>query len=156
MKRIWIYQANRFFTAPEREEALQILEEFVLDWTAHGNRLAGSAEILHNLFIVLQVDESVANVTGCSIDKSVHLLKRIEHTLNIGLFDRLLMAYRDKDSKIQLVSRDIFQALVTEGVVNDHTIVFNNMIQSGESFPSNWEQPFSQSWHAQAFRKDPK
>lgn len=153
MKRIWIYQANRFFTAPEREQALQILQEFVQDWTAHGNRLAGTADILHNLFVVLQVDESVAHVTGCSVDKSVHLLKRIEHELNITLFDRLLVAYRDKDGKIQLVSRDVFQALVTEGVVTDDTAVFNNLIMDGADFPEKWELPFSQSWHAQVFKK---
>lgn len=153
MKKIWIYQADRFFTAPEKEQALQILEEFVEDWTAHGNRLAGTAEIKHNLFIILQVDESVAQVTGCSIDKSVHLLKRIEHELNINLFDRMLMAYRDKDSRIQLVSRDVFQALVKEGVVTDETIVFNNIVNTGEDYPDKWELPFSQSWHAQVFKK---
>lgn len=153
MKRIWIYQANRFFTAPEREQALQILQEFVQDWTAHGNKLAGTADIVHNLFIVLQVDESMANVTGCSIDKSVHLLKRIEHELNISLFDRLLVAYRDKDGGVQLVSRDVFQALVTEGVVTDDTPVFNNLITDGEDFPNNWEVSFAQCWHAQVFKK---
>lgn len=151
MKKVWIYQANRFFTAAEEAKARSVLQQFVESWTAHGDQLAGKAHIYHRLFIVLEVDESVANTTGCSVDKSVHLLKRLEQELNIGLFDRLMVAYRDAAGVVQLVSRTEFAELVKAGQVSSDTIVFNNLLASGEEFPSQWELPFQDSWHAKAF-----
>ncbi|VTP89102.1 hypothetical protein [Sphingobacterium daejeonense] len=50
MKKVWIYQADRFFTQPELQEAQAKLDAFIEEWTAHGSQLAGKAEIKYNLF----------------------------------------------------------------------------------------------------------
>ena len=153
MNRVWIYQADRFFTEPELEIVEAKLKAFILEWTAHGSQLSAKVEVVYNLFIVLSVDENVAQVTGCSIDKSVHMLKDIEQTIQIDLFNRLLVTYRDDQGDLQIVSRDVFDALYQQGVVDEHTIVFNNMIQSPEEFESKWEVPLKDSWHKQLFAK---
>ncbi|MGN5954689.1 ABC transporter ATPase [Sphingobacterium lactis] len=152
MKRVWIYQADRFFTQPELRLAEEKLADFVREWTAHGSQLAGQAEIKHNLFVVFTVDEAMAQVTGCSIDKSVHILKQLEKDLNIGLFNRMLISYRDKEGNIQLVSRDVFAAQCQEGEINAETPVFNNLIQSADDISTKWEVPFKDSWHASVFQ----
>ncbi|MCY4778246.1 ABC transporter ATPase [Sphingobacterium sp. UT-1RO-CII-1] len=152
MEKVWIYQANRFFTANELELLRGDLSEFVKQWTAHGDRLLGSFEIKYNLFIILKVDESQAMVTGCSIDKSVHLLKDIASRLNIDLFDRTLIAYRlNSNTPIELVSRDQFERLIREGIVNEKTTVFNNLLTNGEEFTTKWEVSLKDSWHGQVF-----
>jgi len=138
MKKVWIYQADRFFTQPEHETAQAKLDSFIKEWTAHGSQLAGKAEIINNLFIVLTVD--------------VRVLKELEEELNIGLFNRTLISYRDSENNIQLVSRDVFEALCKEGEVNADTIVFNNLVQTEEELKSNWEVPMKSSWHATVFR----
>ncbi len=153
MKKIWIYQADRFFTQPELQQAQERLKSFIAEWTAHGSQLAGTAEIKHNLFVVLTVDESLAQATGCSIDKSVHLLKQLEADLQIDLFNRMLIAYRDAEGNIQLVSREVFDALFKEGEIDENTIVFNNLIQSADELSSKWEVPLKDSWHASVFKK---
>lgn len=152
MKKVWIYQADRFFTQPELQEAQAKLDAFIAEWTAHGSQLAGKAEIKYNLFVVLTVDEGVAQVTGCSIDKSVRILKELEEQLNIGLFNRTLISYRDNENNIQLVSRDVFEALCKEGEVNSETIVFNNLAQTEADFQNKWEIPLKNSWHATVFK----
>ncbi|TYP98542.1 hypothetical protein BC792_101199 [Sphingobacterium allocomposti] len=151
MKRVWIYQSSRFLTDEEVAVVTDILQEFVSQWTAHGNQLAGSFEVRYHLFIILQVDEEKAMVTGCSIDKSVHLLKKIEATLGVSLFDRLNIAYRDQNMNIQIASRDEFERLVTAGIVDQRTVVFNNMVTSAEDLTDKWEIPISESWHAKVF-----
>lgn len=151
MKRVWIYQSSRFLTDEEVAVVTDILQEFVSQWTAHGNQLAGSFEVKYHLFIILQVDEEKAMVTGCSIDKSVHLLKKIEATLGVSLFDRLHIAYRDQNMNIQIASRDEFERLVTAGIVDQRTVVFNNMVTSAEDLTDKWEVPISESWHAKFF-----
>ncbi len=152
MKKVWIYQADRFFTQPELEQAQQRLSDFIKEWTAHGSQLAGKVEMMYNLFIIFTVDEEVARVTGCSIDKSVRVLKELEQELNINLFNRTLISYRDTENNIQLVSRDVFEALCKEGEVNHDTMVFNNLVQSEEEYKNKWEVPMKESWHANIFK----
>lgn len=155
MKKVWIYQANRFFTEPELTEAKAYLDAFVRTWTAHGSALAGKAEIHHNLFVVLTVDESVANATGCSVDRSVHVLKELEQQINIGLFDRTLVAYVDAEGATQLVSRDVFEELVKQGEVTQETQVFNNLVKTENEWETSWLVPFKASWHARVFKAAP-
>ncbi len=152
MKRVWIYQSNRTFTEAEVGIIEQILEEFVAQWTAHGNQLAGTYAIKYNLFIFLEVDEEKAAVTGCSIDKSVHLLKKIEQELDVSLFDRLQLAYlSDRDHKIHVVSRADFEQLLKLGDITADTIVFNNMLTQADEIEARWEVPLKESWHAKVF-----
>lgn len=153
MKRLWIYQSSRFLADEEISIVEQTLQEFVAQWTAHGNQLAGRFEIRHQLFILLMVDEEKAMVTGCSIDKSIHLLKKIEQALGISLFDRLRIAYRrTAGESIQVVSQDDFRKLLIAGEISaDKVIVFNNMITSVEELDTKWEVPMKDSWHARVF-----
>lgn len=153
MTRIWIYQSDRFLTDEEVEVVKQTLEKFVKQWTAHGNQLAGTFEIRYGLFVILMVDEEKAMVTGCSIDKSVHLLKKIEQALDISLFDRLQVAYRGAvHAPIRLTSQRDFRQLLAKGDINPSTaVVFNNMISSAEELEIAWEVPIKDSWHARVF-----
>ena len=83
MQRIWIYQADRELTAADKARILNKLELFTAEWKAHGRPLAAKAEVRYDRFIILMVDDAIAPPTGCSIDKSVYLLKEIEKELTI-------------------------------------------------------------------------
>lgn len=150
MERIWIYQADRLLTAEEEIKVLKRLEEFTADWNAHGHQLAASAEVRYHLFVILAIDQTVTMPSGCSIDKSVHLLKELEEELNISLFDRMQIAYRE-GNEISVVSRNAFEELIQKGIVTKETIVFNNLVSNRDEFNSNWETPFQNSWHARVF-----
>ncbi|MGN0003475.1 MAG: ABC transporter ATPase [Sphingobacterium composti] len=151
MSRVWIYQANRFLTDIEVAEINTLAQEFVSSWTAHGSALAGKASVIDNLFLILVVDEEVAGVTGCSIDKSVHFIKGLGERFNIDFFDRMRVSYINAEGQLQLASRDEFQELVNNGIVTSETIVYNNLIQNSEELASNWKIPFSHSWHSKVF-----
>jgi len=153
LDRVWIYQADRFMTDNEVEEIDGLIETFVQDWTAHGSALAGKGQIVHNLFLVLQVDEELARVTGCSIDKSVYFIKGLEQRFSIGFFDRMKVAYRNDAGQLQLVDRHAFSTLVNDGTVDEHTIVYNNLVQTVEEMNTKWEVPFRDSWHSKVFLK---
>ncbi|MFC7523851.1 ABC transporter ATPase [Parapedobacter sp. GCM10030251] len=150
MERIWIYQADRELTEGEKEHILDKLSGFTSQWKAHGKALAAKAEIRHNRFIILMVDDGVAPPTGCSIDKSVHLLKEIEMETGLNLFDRMQVAYRDGDG-VKVVPREEFERLIAAGEVTDGTLVFNNLIASYPELKTAWEVPLRESWHAKVF-----
>lgn len=150
MQRIWIYQADRELTKAEEDHILDKLTSFTSQWRAHGKQLAATAEVRHNRFIILMVDRSVAPPTGCSIDKSVHLLKEIEEETGLNLFDRTQIAYRE-DNNIRVVSHDEFTKLLEEGIVTSDTVVFNNLISTYPDLKDKWEVPVKESWHVRVF-----
>lgn len=67
--KVWIYQANRQLTLEEIGEMEQLIEGFVEKWEAHKQSVKGFGGIFYKRFIVLMADESVAEVSGCSIDR---------------------------------------------------------------------------------------
>jgi hypothetical protein len=148
--RVWIYQSNRPFSATEALSINQKLNDFVSQWEAHGSKLTAKAEIRYNRFIVLMVDEEQAGASGCSIDKSVNLMKQIEQEFHVSLFDRFNMAYRDAD-QVKSCSREEFEQLIAEGEVTGDTVVFNNLIQTVAELDSHWEVPAKDSWHMRVF-----
>ena len=153
--RVWIYQSNRPFTTNEEADVQNALDEFTSQWVAHGSQLAAKGEIRYSRFIVLLVDEEQAGATGCSIDKSVQLMKQFEQAYGIDLFDRFNIAFR-KDGEIQTATRHEFEMLIQNGEVTEDTVVFNNLVQTKKDLDTNWEVPFKQSWHARVFSLKPQ
>ncbi len=147
---VWIYQSDRLFTNAEEQAIQKILNDFTSEWQAHEYALAALAEIYHHQFIVLSVDEQIAGASGCSIDKSFHLMKEIESKFNINLFDRFRIAYRSGEDIINC-SREEFEDRIKKGIVDGQTLVFNNLISCRKELETSWNIPLSESWHANVF-----
>ena len=148
--RVWIYQSDRILSSEEVKQIQEKLDVFTSQWLAHGHELLALAEIRYNQFIIISVDEQQAGATGCSIDKSVNLIKQIERDLNINLFNRFALAYRDSEG-IQTVNRNDFEKLIETRIITPETIVFNNLVTIRKELATNWEVAFRNSWHAQIF-----
>ena len=148
--KIWIYQSNRQFTSTEADAIQHKLDEFTAQWTAHGQQLKAKAEIIYNIFIVITVDELTAQATGCSIDASVRIIKEIESTYGVDLFDRFNIAYKF-DDEVHVISKEDFETLITIKKVTPETIVFNNLVQTLAEFEQKWEVPIKDSWHKLVF-----
>ncbi|TZF82189.1 ABC transporter ATPase [Pedobacter sp. BS3] len=148
--RVWIYQSDKRFSDEQVAEIQNMLTDFTSQWLAHGKDLYAKAEIRYNRFIILMVDESVAEATGCSIDKSVALMKAIEARFSVNLFDRFNIAYHEADEVVSC-DRAEFERLLSDGIISDETIVFNNLVQTVGELETNWEIPLKDSWHAQVF-----
>ena len=144
--RVWVYQSNRPFSIQEAELIQEQGKMFLKRWSAHGAKLNAAFEIIHNLFVALFVDEEQAKATGCSIDKSVHLIKSFEKEFAIKLLDRNYVAFRaGKD--ILVLSRRQFLEKVRKGELNHDTTVFNNLVSTKKEFETKWEVPLKESWY---------
>jgi hypothetical protein len=149
--RVWIYQSDRELYDEQVKQLHEILNNFAAEWTAHNHQLKAKAEVRYNRFLILIVDESQAGASGCSIDKSVNFMKKLEEQFDISLFDRFNFAYRNGEKVLSLPRHD-FEGLLKQGKINKQTIVFNNLVQNLTGLENNWEVPFKDSWHAQLFR----
>lgn len=148
--KIWVYQSSRQFTAAEAQEIQFKLDAFIAQWKAHGHQLKAKAEMPYNFFIVFTIDQDVASSTGCSIDASVKVIKEIELTYGVDLFDRFNMAYKI-DNEVHVLTKEDFETLITIKKIDEQTIVFNNLVQTLEEFQQKWEVPLADSWHKMVF-----
>jgi len=144
--RVWIYQANRELSDEEVSLIQAKAVDFINTWTRHGDDLKGSFTVKYNQFLVVAVDESFNNVSGCSIDASVHFIQQIEKALNVDLMNKMNVTFKSGDH-INLVTLADFQKYAKENKIKKDTIVFNNMVNTKADFENNWEVPASESWH---------
>jgi len=145
--RVWIYQADREFTVNEADQISKKLHTFVSNWKRHGDDLKASFKIEYNQFIILAVDENYNDVSGCSIDASVHIVKELQNEFEVDLLNKMIVSFKDGDN-VNTVSLKDFKAYAKLQKINADTVVFNNMIQSKSDFESVWEVEASKSWHA--------
>lgn len=148
--RIWIYQSDREFTTHEVGRLGELALRFVEGWTAHDNALRASFALRYGFFLILMIDEKQALASGCSIDKSVNLVRAIEKDFNVSMLNRQLFAWR-KDNAIHVSTREDFEKLIGRGEITPGTIVFNNLVERKYELPGKWELKLKDSWHAQLF-----
>lgn len=148
--RVWVYQSSREFNTEEMKAIEAKLKDFVNDWTRHGDDLRASFEIKYNHFIILAVDESFNQVSGCSIDASTHVFKQFENEFKVELLNKLNTAFKHGEH-VNVVTLADFQKYVKEDRIHPDTLVFNNMVQSKADLKTLWEVPANRSWHSRYF-----
>jgi regulator of protease activity HflC (stomatin/prohibitin superfamily) len=146
--RVWIYQSSRELSDAEAAEIRQKADAFAEKWTAHGKAMRAAIEVLYNRFIVVFADERQAMASGCSIDSSVRFIKQLEGDYNIALLDRMNIAYKEGD-KVQGVHLTRFREMLAQGLLDENTVVFNNLVSNKADFDKGWEVPLKESWHKQ-------
>ncbi len=153
--KVWIYQAADVFT-DEIAAAIQTkITEFTKQWSAHKLQVNATGAVLHNLFVVLVADESEVNVSGCSIDSSVHFIKALGQEFNIDFFDRMKIAFRSSlEGEIEVQNFNLLIEKINSGAINSDINVFNNTIQTLADFKTKWLVPVSNSWLGARINKE--
>jgi chemotaxis regulatin CheY-phosphate phosphatase CheZ len=148
--RVWVYQSNRAFSVSELLDLKKFLEDFNSSWEAHGKKLNSAIELYYHQFIVIFVDEAFQDATGCSIDKSVALMKDIEAKFGVELLDRMNLAFRQEEC-IKNIKIGDFQLKARSGEFDTNLVVFNNLVKNKGEFLANWETTAKKSWHINLF-----
>jgi hypothetical protein len=143
--RVWVFQANRPFTPDELNIADARLREFTESWLVHGAPFDTSYSIRFNQFIVLAADESRQSASGCSIDSSVRVLKELEQLMGVDLFDRNQAAFLVNEC-VQLVPLRELKQKFQDGILNEGTLAFNNLVGTMKDFAESWLVPAGQTW----------
>jgi hypothetical protein len=153
--RVWIYQASRPLTPQEIVVVLPRLAQFAGEWTSHGRDLLASAEILHQQFLVIGLDEGVAGASGCSIDASVRFVQQLEQQLGVALLEKSQLAFLH-DGKVWLLQRRELPAAVADGRVQADTFYFDNTLAAKADLVSRWPAAANETWLARYFAQEEK
>jgi hypothetical protein len=151
--KVWVYQSDRQLTQSEAERLAAETKQFITSWTAHNQDLRGGFEIPFNTFLVIAVDESLNEASGCSLDKKFHFIRSTGENLGIDFLNRKNIAYL-RNGEVVLTNFNEFEKLLRQGEVNDDTIVFNNLVSSVQEYRQDWQKALKDSWHMQLLQKN--
>ncbi len=143
--RIWIYQSTRSFTAAEKDYLNSTLSAFCTSWVAHGQPIRSSFEIRYDHFIILYADENYNATSGCSIDSSVRVIREISDKIGADLFQRTSIAFLT-EGKVSVFKTTDLKVFSEKGMWDEHTLTFNNLIQSKGDLQANWLVPAGTTW----------
>lgn len=143
--RVWIYQSNRAFIEREELEINEQLYQFYSQWQAHGAPVKGWAKLLFRQFIVIIADESDVEVSGCSTDSSVRVIKSLERQYEVNFFDRMMLTFLVKN-KAEMLPFTQVQYAIDKGYISGDTYVFNNVVENKKDLMEKWLVPVKDSW----------
>ncbi len=145
--RIWIYQASRAFTPDEETLIRQQGDLFISEWRAHGAKLIAELQVVLHRFIIVAVDEAVAQASGCSIDKLFRFVQQLQMELNLPLMDRLQIAYwHEPTQQIRTFALANLEQVMRNGEIKPGTLVFDNTVQRLGDLNTRWIRPMEQTW----------
>ncbi len=145
--RVWVYQSSRAFIEKEAAEVNEQLTQFYTQWETHGTPVKGWAQLLFRQFVVVIADETSAQVSGCSTDSSVRVIKSLERQYDVNFFDRMMITFLRKGNAEMLPFNQVQYAL-DKGFIDMDTLLFNNVVTTKDELLDKWLIPLKDSWMA--------
>ena len=148
--RVWIFQSDEIISDDKIDLINFNLKSFLLNWSSHGKELKCSYEIKFNLFIIIGVDSSVNNTSGCSIDTLTNFIFDLQSKTNLNFFNRLAIAFKSNNKVTIKTMSQIKEMIKNEEFLTD-TIVYNNLVRTKKEYINAWESMAIESWHKNLF-----
>ena len=145
--KLWVFQSDKIISPSNQKILINEISPFLTDWSSHGAKIKSSFEIRYDLFLIISVDEEINSASGCSIDKLTNFIIQISNEIGVDFFNRLNVAYKSDSEKINLRSLSDFKTLISDGKINEESIVFNNLIKTKKDYIEQWEVQLKNSWH---------
>jgi hypothetical protein len=142
--KIWIYQFKKELVIQDLQNIDTKLALFANTWESHGTKLDAKAFILENHFVIIAANEAHFEASGCSIDKSVQVLRNVNEEYKLDLFNRLNIAVV-KNERIQFYSKAELQEELLKGNFSFEDFYLDVSVVSGNDI-SNLLKPLHQSW----------
>ena len=152
--RVWIYTANRVLTDDECQAIHRALSTFCDSWAAHGQPLQAQPAVLLQQLVVLAVDESAQQATGCSIDNSVAAVRdlhKVGPTLaDLDVLDRGWVIFKAQadSAEWQRAKLHDFWAMRKAGTLTDEAQVVDSTVPNLGDLRREGVKPLAHSWHA--------
>jgi len=145
--KVFVFQSNKFLSEEGKIAIEEKMLKFIEDWTVHGKNLKATYQVVMPLFIIVAVDESFAELSGCSKDALTHQIKEIGEELGVDFFDRMMVAYHPNYEEMALINLSEFKEKLQKDEIKQDTKVYNNLIETKLDLKQNWQIAVKDSWH---------
>lgn len=146
--RVWVFASDRPLTGPDAKQLIGAVDAFLSQWKAHGAPLRSAREWRDDHFLVIGVDPTAEQASGCSIDGLFRGLRELERALNTTLVAGGRVFYRNAKGAVSRAARKDVAGLYERGSIDAATPVFDTSITDAASYRSRFERPARDSWVA--------
>ena len=101
---------------------------------------------LYNHFLIIAVENSKNEISGCSIDTITRFVKNLGLKYNLSFFDRLIVKYKKNNEDIKSTSLNEFKTICKTKMIDDDITVFNNLVKNIDELENIWETNIHNSW----------
>lgn len=145
----WLYASDRLLDSEEIALLNGLFASFERDWSSHGRKVIGACEVIDGRVVVVAAHVLQGDISGCGIDKSLHLLQEVAASRGFSWVSALNIVYRDANGVLQADSRKVFREAAAAGLVTDETAVVDLSIRTlGALRSGGLERRAGDSWHA--------
>jgi hypothetical protein len=153
--RVWVFASDRPLTSDETRTLLSEVDDFLAAWKAHGAPLRSAREWREDRFLVIGVDPTAEQASGCSIDGLFRGLRALEGALGTTLVGGGRVFYRDSRGAAQVAPRREVPALAAASVLSRDTPIFDTALTDAGAYRERFETPARDSWVATLFERQP-
>jgi hypothetical protein len=146
--RVWVFASDRPLSGDESGLLLEEVDLFLEHWQAHGAPLRSAREWRDDRFLVIGVDPTAEQASGCSIDGLFRGLRQLERQLATGLVAGGRVFYRDASGVPRFALRHEVPLLFDRGALTLDTPVFDTSVTDARSFGDRFERPARETWVA--------
>ena len=137
--KVWVYPSDRKFNFQEINQITFKIADFCNTWTTHDKPVVSSFKV-EEWCILLFVDETEYNISGCSIDKSILLIQSLGLEYNINFFNRLNVLFIENNMT------KLLPLLKFKNIISPNLIVYNTLVKDKLDFLENWKVPVKTTW----------
>ncbi len=148
--RLWVWIADRPLTSGEITAVSAAIDAFLSDWTTHGRSIRGDAAILFDQALVLAGEVSEGDISGCGIDKSVHLLEDAGRQHGFEWSSGLAVPILTSDSgPVRMMTRADLRREAFEGLITpDHLLIDRSITRLRDARNGMLCRPLRDTWAA--------
>ena len=146
--RIWVFGSDTPITGAVASSLLAEVDSYLDQWKAHGFPLRAAREWRDNRFLVIGIDPTAEQASGCSIDGLFRALQNMQKTIGAQIVGGGRVFYRDASGATQSATREDFSRLTSSGAIGPRTPVFDTSVTRLDDWRSKFEKPMSESWAA--------
>jgi len=150
--RLWVFVSDRALSGAYADRLLSEVDRYLDQWKAHGVPLTCARDWRDEHLLTIGVDSTVEGASGCSIDGLFRVLQAIQRPLDTHLVSGGRVFYRDRNGRVQCVTRDRLSDLNDARVVTDNTHVFDTGLTTAGEWRSRFEVPARETWVGQLMR----
>ena len=143
--RTWVFASENELNQSQTSEIRQILNVFTNNWQSHNQNVHSSFEIIDKRFIIIAADEDKSDVSGCGIDKFMHVILEIEQKLSISLTNKTLLFFKI-NGEIQLFKLANLKEAITNLKIEENDLYYNTLVTNVKEVKKNFCIPAKDSW----------
>ena len=146
--RLWIYANPQKIKEKIVKNIKKRLEDFCQQWQSHGIAVTGDFLIIFDQIIILLagLEEGSSQMSGCSIDSSVKIIKDINRDYGLDLLNRnYFFTLKDKD--LIPHTRKQFIQEFNKGHLTTDSLVLDNLIRDPQNINNKLFISLKYSWH---------